>query len=401
MYRSDPVKRISLVLALVFFSRCAWARAQEEPVLAPSSRTRAEMSITLRERLAERGIEYGIGFTAEYFNRLIGGADLAHGGEYLGSVETWLDMDLGKAFIGRGQVFIGAQNLHGRGINEFWLGAVQNPSSLDEVQFTKLVEAWYADHCFNGKLKLKLGRQYADSDFGVIDNGAEFINSSYGLIPTNPMPTYPSPSLGASAWVAPLSWMAVGAGVYRGGEMESPDAGSSAGRQGLHTLVEVKVRPLPKAWAQAAAIRFGAWQQAGGAWLTAAAEDDAARLARNYGVYATADYWFRKPTDTAPGGPGIFFQLGWAPEDRNEIIGYVGGGMSYRGVIPARVADAIGLGVTRATLAGSIHETVVELFYKVRASSRMSIQPDLQWVHRPSGSKTDALVVGFRARFEF
>lgn len=384
----------------MLLTHCVRAFAQEDAVAA-SSKGHVDVVDAFRERWAERGFEFGAGFTAEYFSKLSGGSTSASGGEYLGSVEAWLDLDLGKARIGRGQFFVGAQNLHGRGINKYWLGAAQNPSSYDEVEFTKLVEAWYADEYFQGKLKIKLGRHYADSDFGIIDNGGEFINSSYGLIPTNSMPTYPSPSLGASAWVAPTSWMTVGAGVCRGSEMESPATGSPSGRQGLHTLLEASVKPLPEKWVQSGTVRFGAWQQAEGTWLAAADDAAPARLARNYGVYATVDYWFRKPTDADPGGPGLFFQWGWAPEDRNEITGYVGAGVSYQGLIPGRAADAIGMGVTRATLAGSTHETIFEFFYKWQALRQISIQPDLQWAHRPGGNGPNALVLGVRTEFIF
>jgi porin len=47
-------------------------------------------------------------------------------------------------------------------------------------------------------------------------------------------------------------------------------------------------------------------------------------------------------------------------------------------------------------------ETDVELTYADKIGERVTLQPDLQWIHRPSGNRDveDALVVGLRLTVE-
>ncbi|NLT66909.1 MAG: carbohydrate porin [Acidobacteria bacterium] len=373
MCSAHVLKRQLIVLAGVLLPLCTVLPAEEiysAPAPEPLKSRLEERS--LRRRLAERGVEYEAGYTAEYFGKLRGGLRSRRGGEYLGSVDAALSLDLSKAGVGRGQFFLGAQSLHGRGVNESWVGALQSLSSLDDAGFTRVTEAWYSDEYFHGRLRTRLGRQYADSEFGVIENGSEFINASYGLMPNNPMPTYPRPVLGASAWVDMLPWMSFGAGVFRGSET------------GPYTLSEVKIEPVPDRFLQSAIFRFGFWRQA-----------------NDYGVYGTADYWFRKPSEEEPGGPGLFLHWGLAPEDPNGISDYVGGGISYRGAVRKRPEDVIGVGVTSAATGDSSRETAVEVFYKWQAASKIAIQPDLQWVLRPGGGGPHSVLFGIRMNCRF
>lgn len=76
-------------------------------------------------------------------------------------------------------------------------------------------------------------------------------------------------------------------------------------------------------------------------------------------------------------------------------------GMTYTGLLNGRDNDVLGLGVAWAELyqGGTNSETVTELFYRATWTSRLSVQPDLQYISTPSGIFKDALAVGMR--FEF
>jgi hypothetical protein len=73
-------------------------------------------------------------------------------------------------------------------------------------------------------------------------------------------------------------------------------------------------------------------------------------------------------------------------------------GLIYTGLIPRRHNDVLGAGIAWAELfqGGTNQETVFELFYKAQITSRMSVQPDLQYIVTPSGIHRDALAVGVR-----
>jgi porin len=183
--------------------------------------------------------------------------------------------------------------------------------------------------------------------------------------------------------------------------MDSPDSSAPSLRQGPFTLVEVKIEPVPSGHSHSGIFRLGAWRQTRGAGLPLGTGTLASQPALNYGVYGTADYWFRKSADNKSSGAGIFLQLGWAPKDRNEISSYWGAGFSYREPIPGRSEDVIGLGITRAGCPNSAHETAVELFYKWQATAHLMIQPDLQWILHPGSAGPHALLLGLRLEHLF
>jgi porin len=147
-----------------------------EPVAVPQRRFN-------REWLAERGLAFTVSYTAEAFTNLRRDGDSRRGAEYLGSVDTTFEFDFGKLGLGRGQLVVSGQSLHGRGINDSRVGAIQAPSNLDNAGFSKFTEMWYGDSYLDDRFRIKIGRQYADADFNVTENASEFLNSSYGLVP--------------------------------------------------------------------------------------------------------------------------------------------------------------------------------------------------------------------------
>ena len=56
----------------------------------------------------------------------------------------------------------------------------------------------------------------ANADFSYIETGIEFINSSAGLIPTVPIPSYPDQDWGAVIGVDPATWFGCTFGMYQG-----------------------------------------------------------------------------------------------------------------------------------------------------------------------------------------
>jgi len=104
-------------------------------------------------------------------------------------------------------------------------------------------------------------------------------------------------------------------------------------------------------------------------------------------------------------GLGAFFQFSWAPDNRNEVTRYTGGGLTYTGPFSGRDNDVMGLGFARAVfssnLPDSTHETSIELFYKYWITRWMFLQPDVQYIINPNGLLDDALAIGIRAEIAF
>jgi carbohydrate-selective porin OprB len=75
--------------------------------------------------------------------------------------------------------------------------------------------------------------------------------------------------------------------------------------------------------------------------------------------------------------------------------------MAWAGLIPSRDSDSVGVGVTRARLTGRGCENMIEWFYKLRVTSKLMVQPDLQWVLNLPGGSRKALVAGLRLGIAF
>ena len=218
-----------------------------------------------RKQLEERGVTLGSAYVSEVFTNWKGGFDPRRSASYLGSlIATFLWTSLAQ--LGRGRFFVSAQTLHGHSINDTRVGAVQAMSDLDERRGSP--SSWRPGTptpTFGGRLN-KSGRQYADADFGLIAIGSSFLNSSYGVMPTTPMPTYPEPAWGASLWITPVRHISFGGGVFRGGFLENPSKGTLPVKKQPFTIFETKLEPFSKLFQQGT-YRFGIWQQARSAWL--------------------------------------------------------------------------------------------------------------------------------------
>ena len=201
-------------------------------------------------------------------------------------------------------------------------------------------------------------------------------------------------------WATPLRRMSMGIGVFQGDTLAPIKEGGEI-TKGVFTVAETKISPFPQTATFHGSYHVGIWRQGEGAYKTTSG--GAAAPVTNYGVYAAGDHWFRKPTSAGENvGPGVFFQLGWSPKDRNAVTRYWGGGVGWPGMFAKRSHDIIGFGVTRASLvAVDRGETVTELFYKLQATKKMFIQPDLQWVSKPAGIGSNALLGGVRIGYEF
>jgi porin len=131
----------------------------------------------------------------------------------------------------------------------------------------------------------------------------------------------------------------------------------------------------------------------------------------NYGVYFLLDqtlYCEKKDPDQKL---TAFFRYGIAESNVNRFNYYLGGGLTYAGLIPNRDEDQIGFALASAHNSGKYQrtqrqsntpvknsETVAELTYRVQATPWLSFQPDIQYVFNPGTDRSldNALVTSIR-----
>jgi carbohydrate-selective porin OprB len=146
-------------------------------------------------------------------------------------------------------------------------------------------------------------------------------------------------------------------------------------------------------------VRFGSWYTNS----DTLAVDEQSVYEGNYGLYMTIDRSLLPESDDPTQGLATFCQFSWAPTDRNQVDQHFAAEFVYRGLLPNRDVDTIGLGVTKIefckdqrALTGQTNETAVELFYKARFGGRWAVEPDLPYIARPNGDGDDTRVVGVR-----
>ena len=360
-----------------------------------------------RSSLETRGISFNLGYTGEVFR----GFDLAdgRGTEYRGMVNLHFALNTEKMGLWPGgELFLDAQNGHGRGLSLSPGGVGLPISNIDAEDYTEIYEYGIIQTFLDEMVQLRLGKQDVNDIFSVNEFGLNFIFPSFTLIPTVPMPTFPAPALGGAAFIEPVQWLSLGMGFYDGGpEIDSLGFDTAFdGKGGYFSVFEPAWRPgFGEDGRYQGNYRLGFWYHSGN---FAATQPDHRQFSDNYGFYLMFDQLVYQPNNSGDDrGIGVFFQFGWAPKDRNQVTRYLGGGFSWKGFLPWRRHDSIAVGLGHSRLVASqppgekTDLTNVELFYIAQLTPWVSLQPDIQYFDNPAAGKSNGWALGLRWVFSF
>ena len=359
-----------------------------------------------RSALAARGATIDLVYASEVFT--------ARGDtSVIGHVDLALTLDTKKLGLwDGGTLYALAQNNHGNsGITDS-VGSAQPVTNLEAEPYTQLTELFLEQTLLDDALRVRIGKQDANRDFGTPRFGGNFVNNNFGMYPTAPLPSYPTTGLGAIAIVQPAGWLAVKAAIYEG----SPEMGglglATAFKDGAGYTV---VGGAAVTHHYGPADRDGGTTSAGAWWLSdditevGVGGDAAPRMFdSNAGWFVQNDERiYLHPSDPDdPRGLTIIVRGSAARADRTPVSRYAGGSAAWHGIGPRR-NDTAGVGAGYFRVAeplgggrGPAGEWFVEAFYKLRLTSFASLQPDLQWFHHPGGDGSDALVAGLRLKLK-
>ncbi|MEO5717813.1 MAG: carbohydrate porin [Chthoniobacterales bacterium] len=128
----------------------------------------------------------------------------------------------------------------------------------------------------------------------------------------------------------------------------------------------------------------------------------------NQGFYAVAEQEVWRAGGETDRALAVFGRVGFAPDYRNLVPLYFDTGFNFRGSVPGRVDDTLGLGFSYAQLsdqlvAGGGHEQVLELTYRLTLGDHIFLQPDLQFIIHPGAtdSAATAMVAGLRLNLSY
>jgi porin len=283
-------------------------------------------------------------------------------------------------------------------------GDIQGVSNIEGDDRFQIAEVWYQQSFFEGKLRAKVGKIEANSEFAFVNAAGDFINSSAGFTPTLiALPSYPDPATGlVLSWTPDERFSLTGGFMDGAATVDGVRTGSggpatffSDDRSGDYFVIaEANLN-----W-DGGRAGFGVWHHTGDF-----AEFSGGESSGTTAFYALAEHRVWKADDER--GIDLFAQFGWADDEVSDVEWHLGLGAAWQGVCESRPSDATGVYVSFAALSDPAgyadDETVVEWFYKVQLTGSVSVKPDIQFVFSPSGDSSldDAVVGGLRVEIAF
>lgn len=350
---------------------------------------------------ANNGLTVQSVYIGEVFSNTRGG--IATGTRYLGLLDIAAELEFEQAKIPLpGRFFLLAQQAHGQGLTQNFIGDTQVISNIDPGEnITQISEYWWEFDFCDEDLRFRIGKQDLNHEFLWMPTASDFIHSAFGLSPGEELPSYPAPSMAAimlaqlhSAWQLKL-------GVW--------DAFSEPGNWGISgNDVVLSIGELEYQYELLDGQLPG--NVAAGLVYTSGGEISEESLPSSQGYYLQFEQLIFRENGHEDGhveGLGVFaqhfpiYENGITP--RPKIPQDSVAGIVYTGLFPRRNWDVTGVGVAYARLVdgGTNREIAYELFYKFQLTPWMCLQPDLQYVVTPTGIYPDALAVGLRFQVDF
>lgn len=356
---------------------------------------------------------YDAVFTADVQGVTAGG--LERGARYLHNLDLVGDLDLEKAVGWRGATLHGyVLNNAGDAPNDL-AGTLQGVDNIEVADpGTRLFELW-VEQSFGGRASLRAGLYNLNSEFYVNDSASQLIAPSFGigseLAATGPNgpSIFPSTGLGVRLNVDLNDTTYVRAAVLnaKSGVVGDPGGVDLEFGDGVLGIAEIG--------------GTGPTHLAFGAWGYSEDQDDIRDLGpdgepakrRAHGVYVLGE----RPFYEEDGGRAVtgFFRLGLSDGDTTPFSGGWQAGVRVDRPFASRPDSALSLGFQQGRLSPKFRanlgdegvapasaESGVELTYSDRIAPRVTLQPDLQWIHNAGGDRNaeDTWVAALRLRID-
>jgi carbohydrate-selective porin OprB len=251
----------------------------------------------------------------------------------------------------------------------------------------------------------------ANSEFSVIDNGLEFINSSSQVSPTAfVFPTTPAPMPSINVFLTPSKSIYGSFGAYYSNRSEgfgnisgTPQDVQPSGH-GAFLIGETGLRWLQApVFARGGNLKLGVWGHTG-TFL----RFDGSQERGTWGCYTIFNQTLWRPAGEPEGGRGLgmFLEYGRTQRSVGTVDWHTGGGMVWTGLFSARSDDVAGLGAQYAHISRQAglpraYELAMEAFYKLQVIRWAALMPDLQYIIHPGGQYPNALVGTLRLIVNF
>ncbi|HOM61171.1 MAG TPA: carbohydrate porin [Anaerohalosphaeraceae bacterium] len=380
----------------------------------------------LADALQPSGIDIGLSITNIYQQNTHGGTSThRHQGRWSGSFDLEMEFDLQTlAGIEGGTIYMHSEGTWSRkDIDETSIQSLfgVNGDFAPREAFN-IIELWYQQSLWDDTLQVRMGKLDMtggfecrgsmvsfDSNRYANDENTQFLNSALINNPTIPFPDY---GIGAIVLWSPVEnwYVSVGAADAQADKRESglntafhdEDYFITMAETGILPQLDSANGPLPGVY------RAGIWYDG----QPKPSLDESRFYRDDTGCYLSFDQMLTRessdPADTQ--GLGAFFRYGYANGRCNAVTNFFSGGIQYEGLLEGRPADVLGIGYAHGALTDRSaspftkdFESVLEVYYSLKAAGWLFITPSLQYAANPGGTgdSNDALVFGVRTLLTF
>ena len=356
-----------------------------------------------RTKLEDKGIDIQSSYIIDSFV-MRSGEKKSTKGTYQGLYNLSLDLDFGKMEAIKGGKFHILYQAGNKGTSSAdFLNSYSDINSYNPIRaINQISELYYEQSIKDDLFNLKIGKQDANADFQALENGFEFLNLSFSFIDNTPMPLFPSQQMGVRARLKLPNEFYIQNGFYDGNlDIGANPKSFFTGENKYFNMTEIY--KLTNFKGKEGKYLVGDWIKTG---KYDSYKDTTIR--NNYGIYAGFEQKLTNRFEDNSGGLSMFGQFGYARNSINDVPYYGGAGFVFKGITKKRKGDSVGLAFGWHQFDKALHnlehrtsEKVVELFYKIKITEFLYIQPDIQYIIKPGGTDKNALVFGIRSTITF
>lgn len=360
-------------------------------------------------------VHFGALYDGEVMGVAAGG--LGRGATYLDQLMLSADVDFDRAVGWKGATaHVDVLSSHGGQPSDRTGSSLGIDRNAIEARPVRLVQAYVQQAFAKGRVSVLLGFYDIANDFSSVSSADLFIGPTGALAPelaaSGPNGPSDAPETALTLRVrvqpTPSTYLAVMAANARSGDLGDASGPDFSFRDGLFLAAEA-------GYTASARFAVGAWtytQRQPDIRDLGASGNPVLRAAR--GVYGLAEYPLYAPPDGVR-KTTAFLRVGISEGKTTSYSASWKAGILIEHLFRSRPESTLAFGGIAARFDGRFRangadtglavgasETGFELTYSDRIAPHVKLQPDLQWVHRPSGQRAigDVIVTGLRVEIE-
>lgn len=359
-------------------------------------------------------LTYEASYVSDFVGNISGGIDQSS--TYLGMIDLAATFSTENAGLWRnGEFYIQIGNTHGGTPSADLVGDFQMLSNIENSDFTYLCQLWFKQS-FN-RLSFTIGVHDMNSEFLTSEYAGEYVNSSFGIMPSVsmnvPLSISPKNALGAILQYNPTNYLSFLLGLYDGDPLDLEQDKynmnfSLSSEEGYFSIFEMQYN-IGNNEESKATYKIGGYYHSGD-FINIT--DSIENINGNYGFYLIADQSILSWVEYSR-SLNAFAKFGISPQNRCFNNLFLAIGFNYYSPFKKRTNDVMGVAIAKAFVSKNLinmsngmcksFETALELMYKAKINQNTFIQPEIQYIINPGANSnlSNAIVGLLRTSISF